>query len=210
MGQPWGQLVVRDHVIVMGAPGCGKTPFAAALVASARRVVFFDSAGDFGRDPANGEHIPADMLTPDDLRGVVCRVCVQTERGAAGFAGDFLRTVECCKAVASEGGLVLVVDEVGDLKRECEPDLNELHRAGHKHGVATVLCSACATDFPKRCRDTASRVYSFFQKSADDVGTLDREYGEGFGARARAWRHPAPPVSWVSPVLHDTHRSPRC
>ncbi len=37
-----------------------------------------------------------------------------------------------------------------------------------KDGVATILCSPCATDVPKRCRDTASRVYSFFQKSAAD------------------------------------------
>lgn len=207
MPQPWGHLVVRDHRLVMGGPGCGKTPFAAELVRDARRVVFFDSAGDWLKAGV-GEGIPAEELTAADLCGAFVRVCVQTDREA--MADDFRRTLAVCREVREDGGLVLLVDEVGDLRRECEDELLWLHRAGHKDGIASVLVSACATDFPKRCRDTATAVHSFFQKSADDCAVLDREYGNDFGARARAWRHPAPPVSWVNPVLHDHHSpSPR-
>jgi hypothetical protein len=182
----------------MGGPGTGKTPFAAELVKTARRVVFFDPTGDLA---SHGEQTTADELEqPDALAGQVLRLVVIADPDHP--APDFVRTLAACRAAAPHGGLVLVVDEVGDLTRECTDELNSLHRNGHHDGVASVLISPCATDFPKRCRDTATRVYSFFQKSARDEATLDEEYGHNFGARARAWRHPAPPVEWVNPVLH--------
>jgi hypothetical protein len=219
---PWGRvLVVRSHELVMGAPGCGKTPFVVERVRGARRAVFFDTAGDFERFDACGQVIPAAVLEPDDLRGRFRRVCVSTVTGITGdasaeaiaarraqLATDLRKTLAACCAVADEGGLVIVIDELGDL-RACDAELLWLHRAGHKLGIASVMASACATDFPKRCRDTASAAFSFFQKAADDVNTLDREYGNDFGTRARAWRHPAPPVAWTSPVLHPHTLSER-
>jgi hypothetical protein len=198
--QPWGDLLPRDHVIVMGQPGCGKSPFAARLVRRARRVVFWDAGGSW---EAEGEPATAADLVefPELLAGKVCRLVVVPTESGEGLADEFRQVVAACREAAPLGGLVLVIDEVGDLRGAAD-ELNALHRNGHKAGVATVSCSPCATDFPKRMRDTASRVFSFFQKSADDVATLDREYGNNFGTKAAAWVHPAPPVAWKSPTLH--------
>ena len=121
----------------------------------------------------------------------------------AGLADDFRSTVAACRAAERFGGLVLLVDEVGDLARECAEELQGLHRNGHKDGVASVLASPCATDFPKRCRDTASRVFSFFQKNAADRRALADEYGDDFATAAATWRYPNPPAAWLNPTLHD-------
>lgn len=206
---PWGDLVRRDHILVMGMPGCGKTPFAASLASDARRVVYFDPTGEWAE---LGEVVPGAYLLE-----------LVQERGAAAtarvlLAGTFRRlvvapsednlveefeaTVAMCRAAEEFGGLVLLVDEVGDLRR-AEETLNALHRNGHKAGIATILASPCATDFPKRCRDTASRVFSFYQKNAEDRRALANEYGEAFATQAASWRYPAPPAAWVNPTLHE-------
>jgi hypothetical protein len=219
MPQPWGNLVRRDHIIVMGMPGCGKTPFAASLAAPARRVVSFDPTGEWSE---LGEVVPAALfdehrnakgvLTPDGaralaaefLRGTLMRVVVVPDEET--LASDFEATVAMCRAACredtTENGLVLLVDEVGDLTRDCTETLQGLHRNGHKDGIATILASPCCTDFPKRCRDTASRVFSFFQKNHADRRALADEYGEAFATAAAAWRHPSPPAAWLNPTLH--------
>jgi hypothetical protein len=198
--QPWGDLLGEDHILVMGMPKCGKSPYAAKLVRRARRVVFWDAGGSWSGE---GEPVTAADLAefPELLAGKVCRLVVIPTEDKAGIAAEFSQVVQACRDAAQLGGLVLVIDEVGDLRAATE-ELNGLHRNGHKAGIATVSCSPCCTDFPKRMRDTATRVFSFYQKAADDVATLDREYGGSFGTKAAAWRYPAPPVAWRSPTLH--------
>ncbi len=209
MTPPWGQLVRRDHVIVLGMPGCGKTPHAASLAAEARRVVYFDPTGEWS---AHGERVDgadvAELVTASPtlaarelLAGTFRRLVVTPSE--SGLHDEFEATVELCRAARDEGGLVLLVDEVGDLVPECAETLMGLHRNGHKDGVATVLASPCATDIPKRCRDTASRVVSFYQKNADDRRALAQEYGDDFATAAATWRYPNPPAAWTNPTLHD-------
>jgi hypothetical protein len=200
---PWGDLYRRDHVLVLGLPGCGKTPFATELVAGAARVVFFDMAGEWSDA---GDVVAADQLAPGQLAGRFLRLVVDPP--AADPVPAFLRTVELVRGAGAHGGLVLVVDEVGDLAEDTRGarELRNLHRNGHKDGVATVFCSPCWTDFPKRCRSTASRVYCFGQRDAEDVRELNAQLGRhvpGFGDLAAAWRHPRPPVAYVSPFLHS-------
>jgi hypothetical protein len=218
MPQPWGTLVRRDHVIVMGMPGCGKTPYAAELAADAQRVVYFDPTGEWAAEElgevvpavlfdehrnAKGELSPAGAvaLATEYLRGKLVRVVVVPDDN--NLAPDFEATVAMCRAAAPFGGLVLLVDEAGDLTRDCTETLHALHRNGHKDGVATILASPCATDFPKRCRDTASRVFSFYQKNHADRRALADEYGDAFATAAATWRHPNPPAAWLNPTLHD-------
>jgi hypothetical protein len=205
MPQPWGQLMRRDHVLVLGMPGCGKSPFAGALVAGARRVVFWDPAREFDHV---GLVVEADDLTehPEVLDGVTCRVVVHPD--PARLHDDFRAVVAACAAAEPWGGLVLVVDEVHLLsgREEGAAMLRQLHAAGHKDGLATVFISPCWTDIPARCRATASRVYSFAQIRRDDIDALNSELGRHvpqFGEKAAAWRHPQPPVAWVSPTLHQ-------
>lgn len=203
--QPWGDLFRRDHVLVLGLPGCGKSPFAASLVAGARRVVFFDAAREWGD---LGTVVEAGDLeaVPELLAGVTLRVVVQPRHGR--HVEDFAITDRACRAARNHGGLVLVVDEVHLVAATFvgQAILRQLHAEGHKDGVATVMASPCWTDFPARCRSTASRVYCFAQRDANDVAELNRQLGlhvPGFGDRAAAWAHPAPPVAWVSRTLHD-------
>jgi hypothetical protein len=209
MPQPWGQLVRRDHSIVAGAPGCGKTPFVASLAADARRVVYFDPTGEWRKhgDVVEGWEL-CDLLAErgavaaaaELLPGTFRRLVVSPSE--EGLADEFRATVEVCRAAEPFGGLVLLVDEVGDLTSACAAELLGLHRNGHKDGIASVLASPCFTDFPKRCRDTASRVYSFWQKNAQDRAALAAEYGPDFATAAAAWRYPNPPAAWTSPTLH--------
>jgi hypothetical protein len=220
MPQPWGSLLFRrDHVIVLGAPGCGKTPYAASLCADARRAVFFDSAdelddegepvpGDLVRDLV--EHDGADAAARELLAGTFRRVVVKPTE--AGFLEEFEATAAMCRAAGPRAarlgeGLVFLVDEVGDLTDGGAADtLRGLHRNGHKDGVCTIFASPCWTDIPARCRSTRSRVYSFAQLAADDVATMNRELGRvvpNFGDLAARWQYPAPPVAWISPTLHE-------
>lgn len=222
MTEPWGELVRRDHVLVAGMPGCGKTPFAVGLIEPARRAAYVDPAGELD---ALGVVVPCDYIAdavdpktwePTDaapgyaaelLAGTFCRVVFQPRPGQ--YAHDFAAVFALCRAAGPRQldlapGLVLFGDEVGDLTRAgCEPLLNELHANGHKDGVASVLASPCMTDFPKRCRDTASRVFSFYQKNAADRRALADEYGDDFATAAATWRHPNPPAAWTNPTLHS-------
>ena len=204
MPQPWGELHRRDHVLVLGTPGTGKTPFAVALVASARRVVYVDPPHELD---AHGLVVEADDLAahPELLEGTTLRLVVHPRRGE--LVEDLEATIDACARSARWGGVVLLVDEVHLFSAygEGQAILRELHAAGHKYGIATVLCSPCWTDIPARCRATASRVYSFAQQRDDDIKTLNAELGRhvpSFGERTAAWRHPEPPVAWVSPTLH--------
>lgn len=215
MPQPWGDLYRRDHILVLGTPGCGKTPFAAELVEggrtaclfgvkrAARRVVYFDPTGEWKQ---HGERVsPLDLREePALLARQFLRLVVEPTDGD--LANDFHMTVNACRAAEPHGGLVLVVDEVGDLTREGGDELlRGLHRNGHKDGVATILVSPCWTDIPARCRATASRVFSFHQSRSDDIRALTAELGRQvpeFGEHAAAWRFPQPPVAWKSPTLH--------
>lgn len=224
MPQPWGQLYRRDHILVLGTPGCGKTPFAAELVEggplaaavglpgpAARRVVYFDPTGEWAR---HGEVVqPEDMAEAaagdaELLRGTFLRLVVEPRdtEDEATLLEDFAWTVAACRRAERFGGLVLVADEVGDITEAGGAGLlRGLHRNGHKQGVATILCSPAWTDIPARCRSSRSRVFSFAQLADADVETLNRELGRvvpDFGDRAAAWKYPAPPVAWTSPTLH--------
>jgi len=214
MPQPWGDLYRRDHVLVLGAPGCGKTPFAASLAAAARRVVYYDPTGEWTPlgETVSGELVrelvEADAVAAADdlLAGTFRRLVVTPSDDEEEAVEDFRATVKLCRAAAHHGGLVFLADEVGDLTDGgAAATLRALHRNGHKAGIATILASPCWTDIPARCRATRSRVYSFAQLADADIETMNRELGRvvpGFGELAAAWKYPAPPVAWVSPTLH--------
>jgi hypothetical protein len=224
MPQPWGDLFRRDHVLIAGMPGCGKTPLVASLVEDARRAAAFDVANEFGD---LGEVVPCSYLADVAVRETRDRLVVDGDAareaaaelltGAfrrvvfvpdpADLADDFTRVHAVCRAAGPRDarvgpGLVLVVDEVHRISAACAALLIGLHSDGHKDGVATVLASPCMVHFPKQCRDTASRVFSFFQKNADDVAAMRGEYGDDFATAAATWRYPDPPAAWVSPTLH--------
>jgi hypothetical protein len=202
MPQPFGPLSPRSHEIVLGVPGSGKTTLARARVSEARRVVFFDPAGDYAGE---GEAVAvADLAEdPGQLAGQFCRLVVEP---GDDVPGDFAELVALCREHAGPG-LVLVADEVGDYSARAAETLTRLHRNGHHDGLASLLVSQCAVDIPKTCRRTATRVASLLQTASADLDALATEYGDDFADRVRHWRPGDPPAVWMLPTLyHPTRR----
>ncbi len=196
-----GPLHARSHEIVLGVPGSGKTYHARARVHDARRVVFFDPAGDY---EGEGERLYADDLAhqPELFDGKWARYVVAAGRGEADTAAEFREVIRVCRAARAGGGLILVADEVGDYAPECARELTRLHRNGHHDGVASILVSQCAVDIPLTCRRTATRVVSMLQTASADLDALAREYGDEFAERVRRWRPGDAPVVWTLPTLY--------
>lgn len=196
MSQPFGQLDPRSHELILGVPGSGKTTLARARLASARRAVFFDPAGDYSSE---GERIPAAVFGPDFLRGTIVRWVVEPGEDVA---LSFAALAEACRVGARRyGGLVLCADEVGDYQARAAEALTKLHRNGHHDGVASLLVSQCAVDIPKTCRRTATRVASCLQTDPGDLAALEDAYGADFAAAVRAWKAGDPPAVWSLPTL---------
>lgn len=191
---PFGPLHARSHEIYMGVPGTGKTTLAVARVDEARRVVFFCPTGDL--EPQGRVLTPEQLAGDAELeRGTWCRIVVKAwDRDDV--APAFLATLAACRRAGQRAPLILVPDEVGDYRAECERELGALHRNGHKDGVTSVLISQVATDFPLTCRRTATRVVSLLQEDPEDLKALRERYGDQFAERARAWGPGQPPAVW--------------
>jgi len=193
--QPWGShLKGNARVLIMGLPECGKTTFARTLTADAFRAVFFDPAGDYSA-PGRLDVTLAELqkwpgLLDDPHARIVVKPQADDERGLAAEARVLIN-------LAFEAGdLVLVLDEVGDYGKHAAGPLSKLVRRGRHEGIASVLVSQFATDFPKTCRRAASDVYGFLQKHPDDLAALEHVYGPAFSARVASWRKYEPPAAW--------------
>lgn len=194
--QPWGShLDGETRVLIMGLPTCGKTEWAKKLTADAYRCAWFDVADDYSAPGRLDVTIPELERWPGLLDDPHCRIVVKPqaddEKGLAKEARAFI-------SLAFEAGdLVAVLDEVGDYGKWCAGPLSKLVRRGRHRGIASVLVSQFATDFPKTCRRAASEVYVFKQAHVDDLAALAKQYGgPNFAARVAAWRKYEPPATW--------------
>lgn len=200
VSQPFGQLERHSHEVQLGLPRSGKSYLTRLRVASARRVVFFDPPGDSYTD--EGEAFAADDLSPATLTGSVCRIVVVP---GVDVPGDLRKVIAACRAAKDKGGLVLVLDEVGDYSKFCAAELEALHRNGHHAGVASILVSQCAVDIPRTCRRTATRFASLLQTDAADLEALaEAPRGPAFAERVRSWQPGDPAVVWTLPTLYPT------
>jgi DNA helicase HerA-like ATPase len=190
-----GSLTHHDRVLVLGCTNTGKSIYAAELVRSARRVVFFDPQDDYL--PCVNERASAAELEryPELLDGTWIRVQVAPREDY--LAEDFETTV---RAVRAAGDLVFVADELGDYSAEAERTITRLARNGRHDGIALVLVSQAAVDIPKSARRQATRVISFLQTDPDDLAALAKRCGPEFASQVAAWRG-GPPAVWQLPTL---------
>lgn len=198
------ELERGDHRLVIGVPGSGKTYYAVRLVAKARRVIYFDPAGEFegvrGAIVCDVDTWPSSEVTQQSH----FRVVVRAEQSGERDVGDeFVYTAQRARAI---GDCVLLADEVGDYNRgPAERALKMMHRNGHKQGVVTVFVSQRAVDIPLGCRATATHVASFLQDNEQDIDALRDVYdpgSPGFSERVRRWKPYQPPVTWERKKLY--------
>lgn len=176
---PTGQFVKGDRVVIIGLPMSGKSYLAAKLTKDAPRVLYFDPFHDYAQT-AGAVEISADALIerPTILnRSTFNFAIIPDEDDLA------LQLEEVVKVARAAGDLVLVLDEVGDYKREATLELEKLARNGRHNGLVPVYVSQVAMDIPRTVRRLATRVYSFRQEDKDDIDALSERYGEAFALK---------------------------
>lgn len=176
---PWGEFIPGDRVIIIGLPLSGKTYLAAKLTKTAQRVLYFDPYHDYS-DAADAIEITADQLIDDPklLNVSEFRYAIIPDED---YMADQLEDVVTIARAA--GNLVLVMDEVGDYKREAALTLEKLARNGRHNGIVPVYVSQVAMDIPRTVRRIATRVYSFRQEDIDDLDALSERYGEKYAQK---------------------------
>ena len=178
---PWGPFQPGDRVIIIGLPLSGKTYLAGKLTAPAKRILFFDPYHDY-EEAAGAEEIAADDLIADPkiLNKSEFRYAIIPDED---FLAEQLEDVVSIARAA--GNLVLVMDEVGDYKRNATLTMEKLARNGRHNGIVPVYVSQVAMDIPRTVRRIATRVYSFRQEDIDDIEALSERYGEDYANRVR-------------------------
>jgi len=143
------------NVMLLGAPGTGKTFFAERAMADRVRVVVVDPAGgwpscDWHRDPYVIANLAATTRGPFRLAWR----CDGVDRRA------IAEGVGAIAAAAS--GCTLVVDEAASINRLEIPELdNGAIRAGRHRGVSVWLISQRAADIPPSRRQGMDAAYIF-------------------------------------------------
>jgi hypothetical protein len=201
---PHGRLEWRDHVVVIGLQGTGKTQHVVELVRDARRVVFFDVKDEYASRLRGVRRVrPAELEDPEVLAPPRLRLAV-----LAGLEADVevsaefryvVRKLRQSGAPPERGGLgrpgvVFVVEEVNLLAGRADATLRQLMANGHKDGIVDVLVSQRGVDAPLGCRAMVTRAYSFKQRLPQDLDRLRSEFGEDFAADAASWEAGDPPA----------------
>jgi hypothetical protein len=169
----------RWLVVIIGLPMSGKSYLAAKLTKDAPRVLYFDPFHDYA-ETAGAVEISADSLIENPS---------QLNRSSFNFAiipdeDDLaMQLEEVVKVARAAGDLVLVLDVVGDYKREATLELEKLARNGRHNGLVPVYVSQVAMDIPRTVRRLATRVYSFRQEDKDDIEALAERYGDSFASK---------------------------
>lgn len=184
-----------SRVLIGGLPTCGKTEHAKKLTRESWRALWYSPQPEDFRAPGR-LFVTVDELEryPDLLADPHTRIVVDPRgddgKSQAEEVGVLVRLLFEARDIAC------VFDEVGDYRREAERDLNRLFRRGRHSGIASVLVSQFATDFPLTCRRAASDVFVFAQKHKAELDALAETYGEDFAEQCRRWRKYEPPATW--------------
>jgi hypothetical protein len=173
---PIGHFKLGERIIILGLPLSGKSTLAAKLTKDVPRLLFFDPFQD-NDTIANVQKISMDELreNPKLLAKDKFRYAIQP--GNETLVEDADEFISYARAA---GNLVMVMDEVGDYKRELEQELSAVARNVRHQGIVPIFVSQFATDIPKNVRRAASSVYSFIQYHPHDLDALAEVYGEKY------------------------------
>jgi adenylate kinase family enzyme len=174
--KPLGDFIPGDRIIIIGLPLSGKTYLAAKLTANVPRILYFDPYHDYN-EAAGAEEISADSLIENPrvlAKGSFRYAIIPDEDDIA------MQLEEVVSIARAAGNLVLVMDEVGDYKRNAQLVLEKLARNGRHNGLVPIYVSQVAMDIPRTVRRIATRVYSFRQEDIEDLDALSERYGEKY------------------------------
>jgi len=174
--KPLGDFRPGDRIIIIGLPLSGKTFLAAKLTANVSRILFFDPYHDYAQ-AAGAEEVSADELIENPQRLAQARFRLAVIPDEADIAMQLEEVIRIARAA---GNLVLVMDEVGDYKRNAQLELEKLARNGRHNGIVPIYVSQVAMDIPRTVRRIATQVYSFRQEDMEDLDALSERYGEKF------------------------------
>jgi DNA polymerase III delta prime subunit len=180
-------LQPSDLLLVLGVRGSGKTTWARDHVwATAKRAVAWDVFREFPT-----EHRVSPYELADDAEKIMKagKVAITPDSGGQAMADEFALAMDILSCF---GGYVLLVDEVGLLRRYGEATLSQLATVSRhwgaeegEPGVPVVMLSQRATQIPPTAREQASMVVSFAQRSPDDLDALADRCGDEFAAKVR-------------------------
>jgi hypothetical protein len=180
--KPLGPDFIKgDRIVIVGLPLSGKTYLAGKLTKDCPRILFFDPYHDYV-EAAGATEISADELieNPKLLAASTFRYAVIPDEDD--LAEQLYSVVKFARAA---GDLVLVMDEVGDYKRNAQLTLEKLARNGRHNGLVPIYVSQVAMDIPRTVRRIASRVYSFRQEDIEDIEALRERYGDAFAQKVK-------------------------
>lgn len=206
MTQPWGTLNLGERITVNGLPTFGKTTLCEKLAAEAYAAIFLSTFRDFEK-PSRGV-ATVDQLEryPQLLAQSYSRIAVRVTSGKRGraLADEYARTIECVNFAGrhfdrtGKGGRIFVLDEIGDVRRHLEDELNAVFRGGRHYGIVPVFASQVATDLPLKARKLASTAYFLGQRHNDELKEIAACYGRDFASRVGRWRKYEPPIVWLA------------
>jgi hypothetical protein len=184
--QPLGNEFIRgDRVVIIGLPLSGKTYLATRLTASAPRILFFDPYHDYVEKAEEVKAPPIAEISADELIENP-KILNQSKFRLAIIPDedDLAEQLDLVVRIArAAGDLILVMDEVGDYKRNATLTLEKLARNGRHNGLVPIYVSQVAMDIPRTVRRIATRVYSFRQEDIEDLDALAERYGDDYAAK---------------------------
>lgn len=159
----------REVIIILGKTGCGKSWWAKHAVKESERLAVFD--------PLGSPEYRVQWIAPDDIDGMEdayrqreFRMGIVDPEGLESL-GSF---------AYAYGPVTLVLEEFSTIqdKGQRPPEwLRRLIFLGRHKAVNLVAVAQRAVSIPIELRSQASRIVSFAQHEADDLGWLEEFYG---------------------------------
>lgn len=180
-------LTAREREAVVGKTGMGKSTLLKELarreMAAGACVVAWDPHDEYSELGVETSEVTLGPLTQRatvtelinspailDREDLALAIVPEGERGEE-LAEEFR---EVCRAVKQTGNLTFIVDEVGEIDRFAELDINRAATTWRKFSIPVVLGAQRMVQIPKTTRTQLSGIVTFLQDDDDDLAALQR------------------------------------